>query len=107
MKPNFNFHCIVLLQLLYLCAACEELYNTEMVPPEGAIVFDGVITNEPPPYFFSLSKPSGGLGEYVSRGYERINDAEIVIIGMNCILNIKERNILHVNGWCLKLLLTK
>lgn len=39
-----------------------------------------VITNEPPPYFFSLSKPSGGLGEYVSRGYERINDAEIVII---------------------------
>ena len=80
MKPNFNFHCIVLLQLLYLCAACEELYNTEMVPPEGAIVFDGVITNEPPPYFFSLSKPSGGLGEYVSRGYERINDAEIVII---------------------------
>ena len=64
MKPNFNFHCIVLLQLLYLCAACEELYNTEMVPPEGAIVFDGVITNEPPPYFFSLSKPSGGLGEY-------------------------------------------
>lgn len=80
MKPNFNFHCIVLLQLLYLCAACEELYNTEMVPPEGAIVFDGMITNEPPPYFFSLSKPSGGLGGYVSRGYERINDAEIVII---------------------------
>ena len=54
MKPNFNFHCIVLLQLLYLCAACEELYNTEMVPPEGAIVFDGVITNEPPPYFFCI-----------------------------------------------------
>ena len=69
MKPNFNFHCIVLLQLLYLCAACEELYNTEMVPPECAIVFDGVITNEPTTYFFSLSKPSGGLCEYVSRGY--------------------------------------
>lgn len=26
---------------------------------------------------------------------------------MNCILNIKERNILHVNGWCLKLHIDK
>lgn len=82
MKPSFNFYLIVLLQLLYLCTACEELINTEMVPPDDAIVFDGVITNEPPPYYFSLSKPSGGLGQYISRGYDRINDAEVVIVDL-------------------------
>ena len=49
------------MQALYLCIACEEPFDVGMPIPEDAIVFDGVITDEPPPYYFVLSKPSTKL----------------------------------------------
>ena len=85
MRPNFNFNRIVfllLLQTFYFCMSCEEPFDVEIDIPEDAIVFDGVITNEPPPYFFSLSKPSINLKIGESLGYEKINDAEIVIVDL-------------------------
>lgn len=82
MKLYFSYRLTVLLPILCLCAACEEEYDIEMSVPENAIVFDGVITNEPPPYFFLLSKPSEKLGGSASRGFERINDAEVVIVDL-------------------------
>lgn len=80
MKLLFKFPKLIWLSLLSLCFACEEPFEVEMNSPVDTIVFDGVITNESPPYYFSLSKPSVSLEKYESRGYERINDAEIVII---------------------------
>jgi hypothetical protein len=41
------------MQALYLCIACEEPFDVGMPIPEDAIVFDGVITDEPPPYYFA------------------------------------------------------
>lgn len=37
------------MQALYLCIACEEPFDVGMPIPEDAIVFDGVITDEPHP----------------------------------------------------------
>ena len=44
--------------------------------------FDGVITDEPPPYYFVLSKPSTKLKHPENRSFDRINDAEIVIVDL-------------------------
>ena len=68
------------MQALYLCIACEEPVDVGMPIPEDAIVFDGVITDEPPPYYLVLSKPSTKLKYPENRSFDRINDAEIVII---------------------------
>lgn len=73
---------LLLLFILYFYTACEEPYEMDMGIPEDAIIFDGVITNEPPPYFFSLSKPSANLKKNETCDYERINDAEIVIVDL-------------------------
>ena len=64
MRLYFNLNKITylfLMQALYLCIACEEPFDVGMPIPEDAIVFDGVITDEPPPYYFVLSKPSTKL----------------------------------------------
>ena len=70
------------MQALYLCIACEEPFDVGMPIPEDAIVFDGVITDEPPPYYFVLSKPSTKLKYPENRSFDRINDAEIVIVDL-------------------------
>ena len=54
MRLYFNLNKITylfLMQALYLCIACEEPFDVGMPIPEDAIVFDGVITDEPPPYY--------------------------------------------------------
>lgn len=85
MGLGFNYNRMLplfLLFILYFYTACEEPYEMDMGIPEDTIVFDGVISNECPPYFFSLSKPSNNLKENETLDYERINDAEIVIIDL-------------------------
>ena len=85
MRLYFNLNKITYLfrmQALYLCIACEEPFDVGMPIPEDAIVFDGVITDEPPPYYFVLSKPSTKLKYPENRSFDRINDAEIVIVDL-------------------------
>ena len=85
MRLYFNLNKITylfLMQALYLCIACEEPFDVGMPIPEDAIVFDGVITDEPPPYYFVLSKPSTKLKYPENRSFDRINDAEIVIVDL-------------------------
>lgn len=72
-KGNISFLVMVISCLL---TACEEPYTIDSPMPIDAMVFDGVITNEPPPYFFHLTKPSN---KWEERQYEGINDATIVI----------------------------
>lgn len=71
--------CLTLFWLLFLCTACEEPLDVGISVPEDSIVFDGVITDEDPPYYFLLSKPLSTLCYPENLSYERIDDAEIVI----------------------------
>lgn len=72
-KENVSFLFILISCLL---TACEEPYTINSPMPIDALVFDGVITNEHPPYFFHLTKPSNS---WEKLQYEGIDDATIVI----------------------------
>lgn len=72
-KENVSFLFIIICCLL---GACEEPYVINSPIPIDAMVFDGVITTEHPPYFFHLTKPSN---KWEKLQYEGINDATIVI----------------------------
>lgn len=72
-KENVSFLLVV---TLWLFTACEEPYTIDSPLPIDALVFDGVITNERPPYFFHLTKPSN---KWEKRQYEGVDDATIVI----------------------------
>lgn len=75
-KENVSFLLIIICCLL---TACEEPYTIDTPLPIDALVFDGVITNERPPYFFHLTKPSN---KWETEVYEGIEDATIVITDM-------------------------
>lgn len=66
---------IALLLLACLCYSCEEVFEIDSRDISNAIAFEGVITNEPPPYFFRLTHvvPLGGLED------GGVVDAQIVI----------------------------
>ena len=66
------------LLLIFLCffSACEEPYVIDSPLPVDALVFDGVIMNGHPPYFFHLTRPSN---KWEKRVYEGVDDATIVI----------------------------
>lgn len=72
-RYNVSF---LLLIFLWLFSACEEPYPIDTPLPVDALVFDGVITNGHPPYFFRLTKPSN---KWEKRVYEGVDDATIVI----------------------------
>lgn len=72
-KENVSFLFIIISCLL---TACEEPYTINSPLPIDALVFDGVITTEHPPYFFHLTKPSN---EWKKLQYKGVNDATIVI----------------------------
>lgn len=71
--------CITLLVVLsFLLSACEEEFDITI--PDSmldGIVFDGVITNENPPYFFLLRKPA--LISAEDEVYEGIEDALMIV----------------------------
>lgn len=75
------FSRVVRLSTLLLCLfflSCEEAINIDM--PDNianGIVFQGVITNDNPPYFFQLTKPATISSEF--KYNEGIEDALIVI----------------------------
>ena len=57
MRLYFNLNKITylfLMQALYLCIACEEPFDVGMPIPEDAIVFNGVITDDPPTLLFCI-----------------------------------------------------
>lgn len=65
---------LLLFMSICLCSSCEEEFKIDSRELSDAIAFDGVITNEPPPYFFRLTHvaPLGDNGDGVV-------DAQIVI----------------------------
>lgn len=75
MKTLVNFGVSI---FCFFFLSCEEEFNVDM-PNSVAdgIVFHGLISNGPPPYFFHLTKPT-----FISADkyhFEGINDAEVVI----------------------------
>ncbi|WP_368123110.1 DUF4249 family protein [Bacteroides thetaiotaomicron] len=67
---------VLLLCLFFL--SCEEAFDIDMPDSiANGIVFQGVISNDAPPYFFQLTKPAVISAE--TRHYEGIEDALIVI----------------------------
>lgn len=72
-KENVSFLFIIIYCLL---TACEEPYTIDTPLPVNALVFDGIITTEHPPYFFRLTKPSN---KWETGVYEGVEDATIVI----------------------------
>lgn len=87
-KENVSFLFIIICCLL---TACEEPYTINSPMPIDAMVFDGVITTEHPPYFFHLTKPSN---KWEKLQYEGINDATIVITDVTA--GIKDTLVLSV-----------
>ena len=75
------FNHSIRLVVLFLCLfflSCEEAFDVDM--PDNlanGIVFQGVISNDSPPYFFQLTKPAAISA--ATRYYEGIEDALIVI----------------------------
>lgn len=65
---------VAFLWLACLCCGCEEEFEIDSREISNAIAFDGVITNEPPPYFFRLTHVSP-----FSEFEEGAVDAQIVI----------------------------
>lgn len=80
-KENVSFLFILISSLLI---ACEEPYTINSSMPIDAMALDGVITNEHPPYFFHLTKPSN---KWEKLQYEGINDATIVITDLTAGIN--------------------
>lgn len=72
------FHITLLIGLSLLLAGCEEEFDVD-VPDSvlDGIVFNGVITNEHPPYFFLLRKPA--LMSAEDDSYEGVEDATMVV----------------------------
>lgn len=72
--------CYVMYALLCLSmTSCEEII--EIDAPDfvsNAIVFQGVVTNERPPYFFRLTRPVG-ISEDNKSYYQGIDDAMVVV----------------------------
>lgn len=69
---------LVVLFFCLLFLSCEEAFDVDM--PDNlanGIVFQGVISNDSPPYFFQLTKPAAISA--ATRYYEGIEDALIVI----------------------------
>ena len=60
-------------------SGCEKVFDVDLSGyVSDAIVFEGTVTNERPPYFFHLTKPAAITGgDYYN--YEGIDDAVIVI----------------------------
>lgn len=81
-KENVSFLLIIICCLL---TACEEPYTIDTPLPIDALVFDGVITNESPPYFFHLTKPSN---KWEKLKYQGVDDATIIITDITA--NIKD-----------------
>lgn len=98
------FNHYVRLGTLLLCVfflSCEEAINVAM--PDNianGIVFQGVISNADPPYFFQLTKPAAISVE--NRHYEGIEDALIVIedvtVGIKDTLALIEPQTLDYRG---------
>ena len=59
-------------------SGCERIVDVDFSGyTSDAIVFEGIVTNERPPYFFHLTRPSAvSAGEY---DYAGIEDAVIII----------------------------
>lgn len=76
MKKSVFSYMLCILCLFFL--SCEEKFDVN-IPDNIAkgIVFQGVISNCSPPYFFQLTKPAAISAE--NRHYEGIDDAFIVI----------------------------
>lgn len=73
------YSCTVFALLCLLMVGCEEIVEIDSgVYISDAIVFEGVITNEGPPYFFRLSKPVN-ISEDNKSLYPGIDDAMIVV----------------------------
>lgn len=66
--------CGLLLLLVHLCCGCEEKFEIDSQQLSDAIAFDGLITNETPPYFFRLTHVAP-VGQY-EKG---VVDAQIVV----------------------------
>ena len=65
--------------LVLLMSGCEKVFDVDLSGyVSDAIVFEGTVTNERPPYFFHLTRPAAITGgDYYN--YEGIDDAVIVI----------------------------
>lgn len=76
MKRIQQLFSLYLLLFLSVClySSCEEEYHIDSREISDAIAFDGVITNEPPPYFFRLTHVAS-IGEYE----DGVVDAQIVV----------------------------
>lgn len=96
-----RFQCFnhsVRLGALLLCLfflSCEEAFNVDMPGNiANGIIFQGVISNDNPPYFFQLTKPAAISAE--NWHYEGIEDALIVIedatAGIKDTLTLVERH---------------
>ena len=81
MKKSICFLFAIKLGICFFCfffLSCEEEFKVDM--PDNianGIVFRGLISSGPPPYFFQLTKPAAMSAEKYY--YEGIEDAEIVI----------------------------
>ena len=72
------FSIIWLVCLFFLLSGCEEEFDVNIPDSmlEG-IVFNGVITNENPPYFFLLREPA--LMSAEDYAYEGVEDAVMIV----------------------------
>ena len=81
MKKLIYLNCVSCLRTCFLCLfflSCEEEFKVDM--PDNiadGIVFQGLISNGPPPYFFHLTKPAAISAE--KWHYEGIEDAGVEI----------------------------
>lgn len=76
MTKSFSYILCLLSGLLI--SSCEEVFDMEIpVYVSDALVFEGAVTNERPPYFFHLTRPAGISGD--DGKYEGISDARIII----------------------------
>lgn len=77
MAKSFSYISCFLLGLFI--TGCEEVVDVDLSGYlSDAIVFEGSVTNERPPYFFHLTRPSAISGESYN-DYEGIDDALIII----------------------------
>lgn len=70
--------CGFLFLLSYLCCSCEERFDIDSQQWPDAIAFDGLITDETPPYFFRLTHVSP-IGPDNNRNEKGVIDAQIVV----------------------------
>ena len=81
MKKSICFLFLIKIGICSFCfffLSCDEEFKVDM--PDNianGIVFRGLISSGPPPYFFQLTKPATMSAEKYY--YEGIEDAEIVI----------------------------